>query len=238
MKQVGNFIAFVATDGIYVWNGETVSKVSKHIQTDIDSYTLTNAAATVWKNEYWVSFPTNSVVLVFDPDTFRTDDMGDGRVSFSKFTPYKATQFIPCSGDSDTGYLLATVNQASPYIARCDYGTQDNITAATNIDMRVKTKYFNFGNFNTPHKYGRVKIKIKDVTAHAGERHTVTFHRDDGDAYETFEAMVPKGSGYWTEEMRVPYTVDGNTFSVEVRHRESTLSTLIGCSIEVDERSY
>jgi hypothetical protein len=156
MKQIGNVTAFVAKDGIYLWDGNAITKVSKHINTDIEAWTLTNARATVHKNEYWVTFPTNSIVLVFDPDTYRTDDMGDGRVSFYKFTSYKVDQFLNCNGSGDTGYLLAIVDQAEPYIARCDYGAQDNISVAVNIDMKARTKYHSFGFFQQDKLYGRL----------------------------------------------------------------------------------
>ena len=239
MKQIGNVIAFTARDGIYLWDGSSISKVSKHIQSDIDSYTLTNAAAVSYKNKYWLAFPSNGIVLVFDPDTFRTDDMGDGKVSFYKFTGYTVHQWADCNGADDTGYLLAAVDQSSPYIARCDYGTQDNITgSAANIDMKVQTRYMSFDNFQTPHLYGRMKVKVKEVSAHAGKRHKVTVYRDDNDEHIHDIIEVPKGTDYYSKDIRIPYNIDGKMISVELRHNASTLATFIGFSLEVEERVY
>lgn len=239
LKQVGNYVFFVARDGIYSWDGAAVTKLSKHIKTDIDSYTLTNAAAVTYKGKYWVAFPTNSITLVFDPDTFRSDDMGDGRVSFYKFTGYKVSQWINCNGAGDTGYLLAAVDQTGPYIARCDYGTQDNITGtAANIDMRVQTKYTSWGEFQTPHAYGRMKIEVKEVAAHSGERHKITMYRDNDEEHEHVVMIVPKGSGYYSEDIRLPYNIDGKLFSLELRHNGPTLATMIGFAIDVAGRSY
>jgi len=236
--KVGPVIAFAAKDGIYVWDGARASKVSKHIRSDIESWTLTNACAVDYKGEYWISFPTNSVTLVFDIDTYRTDDMGDGRVSFYKYTTYKVHQFVNCKGDSDTGYLLALVDQSSPYVARCDSGLQDNLGTATNINMVAKTKYYSFDEPQVQKRYGRLKAKLKQVSAHTGERHKLTIYADEGRVHEHVIVTVPKGSGYHTEDIRVPYTIDGNLISLETRHNGPTLATLVGYALEVVERSY
>jgi hypothetical protein len=238
MKQIGNIVTFVARDGLYLWDGAMVSKISKHIQEDIDTWTMTDAASVVYKNECWISFPTNGYVLVFDPDTYRTDDAGDGRVSFWKFTGYTVHQWAYCGGAGDTGYLLAAVDQASPYVARCDYGTQDNLGTAANIDMRAQTKYISFGNFQTPHLFGRMKVKVKEVSGRAGKRHKLNVYRDDDTEHINEMFDVPKGSGYYTEELRMPYNIDGKSISVELRHNGSTLATFIGFSLDVAERSY
>jgi hypothetical protein len=239
MAQIGNIVVFVARDGIYQWDGSIISKLSKHINTDIESWTLTNAASVVYKGECWITFPTNSVVLVFDPDTYRADDMGDARVSFSKFTSYKVTQFINCNGAGDTGYLLGIVDQAAPYVVRCDYGATDNLTGtATNIDMRCQTKYFSNGEFQTAKGYGRIKVKLKQVSLHSGEQHKFTMYADDGERYESVLIQATKGTGYYSEDVRVPYTVDGKLLSLEMRHTGPTSATLIGYAVETFERSY
>lgn len=239
MKQIGNMVAFVARDGIYLWSGSGISKVSKHINTDLSTWTMTDACAVVYKNQYWVSFPTNGYTLVFDPDTYRNDDAGDGRVSFWKFTGYQANQWAYCSGAGDTGYLLAAVDQAAPYVARCDYGTQDNLTGtATNIDMVVQSKYFSFENPQTLHLSGRMKLKVKEVSSRAGKRHKVKVRRDDGEEEILVIFEAPKGSDYWTEEIRIPYNIDGKSISVELRHNASTLATYMGFAIDIAGRSY
>ena len=75
---VNEEVYFVARDGIYGWNGSRLLKLSKHIQDDIDSFTLTDAAAIQYQSEYWISFPTDGNVLIFDPDTLRLDEgMGE-----------------------------------------------------------------------------------------------------------------------------------------------------------------
>ncbi|GAJ09508.1 unnamed protein product, partial [marine sediment metagenome] len=139
---VGGFVFFVSRDGIYMWGGNNAVKVSKHIQSDIDGWTLTDACGIRYQNEYWVGFPTDSIVLTCDPDTVREDDAGDGRVSFFKFKTYKVQQFIYEGGSGDSGYLLAIAdNGTNPYIARCDNALQDNLGTAASIDMKMQTKY-------------------------------------------------------------------------------------------------
>jgi len=238
MVQIGNYVTFVARDGIYMWDGSNITKLSKHIKTDFDSWTNTSASAAVYNNHCLISFPDDSVVLVFDPDTFRLDDMGDGRVSFYKWTGYKATQLLNCNGAGDTGYLLAVVDQDDPYVARGDYGTQDNILAAVNIEMNCQTKYFSDGNYQVLKGFGRLKVKVKEVSDRAGARHRVTMYSDDGVRYEHAFMLVPKGTGYYTEDIRVPYTISGTLYGFGLRHNAPTSATLTGFTIENFERSY
>ncbi len=237
-KLLNNVVAFLSGNGIYLWDGTNVSWVSKHIRTDIDSYTLSNACAVVYGGEYMICFPSASETLVFDPDTYRLDKMGDGRVSFFKYTGYLAHIFLNCDGFSDTGYLLACVDQATPYIARCDTGTQDNIGSAANISMVFRTKYKGFENFQTLKLYGILKMKFNEVSAHDGERHIITLYRDDERDHVHVPIEVPKGTMTHSEEIRMPYLTDGDNLAIEVKHNRSTLTTFLGYSIYEEERRF
>lgn len=237
-KLIGNDICFVARDGIYKWDGGRAVKVSEHIKTDLESYTITNACGINYKNEYWVSFPSNSITLTFNPNTFREPEEGEGRVSFYKFTGYKANIFIYCNGASDTGYLLVGVDQSTPYLARCDNGATDNIGSITNIDMRVQTKYFSFTNYQTIKYLGRIKPEIKEVSAYSGRRHRIRFLNNNGTTTADIFVMVPKGNNYYSEDINIPYTIDGKNMSIEFKHNKNTSTTLRGYALNVEERRF
>jgi hypothetical protein len=237
-KMISGVICFLSKNGLYMWDGNLAVNISKHIQSDLDSYTLTNACAVNYKNEYLIAFPTDGVTLVFDPDTFRADDMGDGRVSIYKFTSYIVSGFINCYSATDTGYLLAWVDQAIPYLARCDYGAYDNIGATSNIDMRAQTKTFSFDNFQTDKYFGLLKPDIKEVSAFSGQRHKLVLYGDNGDMVKNIWLTIPKGSNHYSTDIRVPSNIDGKNLSIEFRHNKNTSATLYGYAIKAEERGF
>lgn len=239
VAMVGGFLFFVGRDGIYAFDGKEATKVSKHIQSDIDSWTLTDACAVRYQNEYWVSFPTNSVTLTADPDTFRRDDAGDVAVSFFKFTTYKVSQFIYNFGDGDNGYLLGIVSGNPPYIARCDNGTQDNLAGtATNITMTARTKYYDGKDPMTEDFYKRVRLMLKQVTATAGRSHTVMLYGEHGTVTASQTVKPAVGSGYDVFALSVPYKMDGQNIGVEITHSGSTSAAVAGVSFLSDRRAF
>lgn len=244
VAMVGNLLFFVADDGIYAFDGTNAVKVSKHIQTDFDTFNETASAGIQYQNEYWVSFPgvqgivSNSVTLTCDPDTIRRDEVGDSVVSFYKFLDYKADQFMHFNGDSDAGYLMAIINMNSPYIARCDYLDYDKMTADTNITFKARTKYAFGRNPLTDKIFGRAKVKLGEVSAEGGRKHTVRLYGEDGAASDATTVKPPAGSGYHVEDLSIPYELDGKAFGVEVEHSKITKCVLSGVSIASKERRF
>jgi len=234
---IGDVLFFVGKDGVYLWDGAKAISVSNHIKTDIDSYTLTNACGIFYNGEYWVGFPTNSIVLTCDPDTFRRGSMGEGRASFYKFTGYKVNQFVYNNGEGDNGILQAIIDQNSPYIARCDLGVTDNITGAAAINMTVETKYIS-PKFQSIHFWGRLKPKIKQVSAATGAIHTLTLQSEDGTVSVPISIRVSTGSGYYSEDISIPYTLDGKNLSIKLNHNLQTSAGLIGYAFETKERRF
>lgn len=96
-----NIVYFVARDGIRLWDGSRAVLLSKHIQDTIDGLGTKFAAATYRKGLLWMSFPLDRTMLTFDPDTFRVDAEGDGRVSFYKHHGVVVDQFLTETGVSD-----------------------------------------------------------------------------------------------------------------------------------------
>lgn len=235
--MVGDLIFFVWWDGIYSFDGNKAMKLSKHIKSDIESWTLTDAAGIRYQNEYWVSFPTNSIVLTCDPDTIRRDSIGDMRISFFKFTSYMVHEFLYLNGDSDSGLLLAVQNNAGTVaLYRCDNGTTDEGTTA--ISMTLKTRYFDFGKFQREKGFIRLKYKIGEVSAAAGATHTLTLDSEDGDATEVITLTVPTGSRYYTDYITIPYTMDGLNLAVQLAHSAATAAKFRGFSISIVQRRF
>lgn len=236
--SVGGLVFFVARDGIYAFDGSQANKVSKHIQTDIDSWTLTNACGVGYQKEYWVSFPTNSITLTADPDSMGQDETGDWYIGFFKFTGYKVSQFLYCNGDSDTGYLLAVVDQSSPYLARCDSGDSDNTGSAADITMTARTRYINGEQFLVDNVQKRVKVLLGQVSAASGRTHTVTLYGEDGAASAGQSVQPSVGTGYTRFDLSIPYTLDGRNLAVEVVHSGPTKARLVGVSLSNDAGSF
>lgn len=233
---VGDLLFYCSEDGIYAWDGSSSIKISKHIQTDFDSWDVDNCAGVSYKNEYILSFPDESKAIVCDPDTFRRDSMGDGQVSWYKYLNYKAHQFIWCRGYDDHGYLLAFIDDDSePWIDRCDYGDLDDISP---IPMTMKTKYFPFTGFQDHKFMGRFKPKIREVSALAGTVHTLNMYSDDGKKSATKDLLVPTGSGFYETTISLPYTMDGKNIAFEFVHLGATSACLIGYALQLVKRRF
>lgn len=235
---IGGYVFFIGRDGIYAWQGSESVKISKHIETDIKSYTLTEACAIFYQNEYWVSFPSQSVVLTMDVDTLRSDESGDKKISIFKFTEYKVSNFMYNKGAADNGYLEAIVDKSSPLVIRCDYGAQDNLETASSIDMKLMIKYLTTENFQLKKYIGRIKVKLKEVSNISGSSHALTLYSDEGDVSEAITITVPAGNGYYSEDIKPHYDLDGKNLSLLLRHNLNTSCSLVGYSIEIKERNF
>lgn len=237
-KQIGDFVAFPSQEGLCVFDGSSAYNVSKHIKTLWDSITTTNACAVAHKGEYWIAFPTNSIALVFDPDTFRKDEAGDSRVSLFKFTGYKVSQFIKQDQNTDTGFLIALVDQNIPYLAKCDVGTYDDLTgsATTAITMTLQTRYTSYASPMEKKYYGRIKIKIAQQAS--ATTCTLTLYAEDGTASESVTISVAAGSGYHTEDITIPYTLDSKAIGIKIVNANTTGSRIIGFSFSTQGRGF
>jgi len=212
-----NMLWMVDNDGLYVFNGTRRYKISKHIQETLDAYTLSDAVMYFYEGQVLVSFPTNSVVLVFDPDTLRNDEMGDGRVSFNQWKSYLARGFLHHSGGGDDGYLeLLGTN----YRGYADYLAYDNLTATTAVTMTMQTKMFDFGGEQTRKNFTRAKPKIGEVSATGGMNYRFKFKTQDefGGGSNTATLTAGVGSGIYQKDISVPYWIDGKLVSMEIVH--------------------
>lgn len=238
---VNEEIYFVARDGVYGWNGTRLLKLSKHIQSDIDAYTLTNAVAAKIGAEYWVSFPSNSITLIFDPDTFRLDDVGDGRMSFYKFTGYAVNQFLPYTGAGDTGSLVAIVNSTNARLDKLETNTFDYIgSTTTTIPMVFRTRDMPFGNGQQNKLFRRLKIALGQVTLTGGGVYTIKHYANNaaGEVTASAQYTAATGTGQDITYLGIPPGIDGYTYGVYVAHDSRCDARLNGFSVEVEKRKY
>lgn len=229
---IGNRVMYVGNDGIYMIQNGSAVKVSKHIQSDLDGYALAGAVGAAFRGFCWMSFPASNVVLVFDPDTYRADDMGDGRVSFFKFPSYRADLIQYNYGDGDNKYLLIADNSgAVAEINRGHNGVYSD--SGVSISTVMQTKYNSIGAFQRNKAYKRIKW---DVEA-AGD-YTMTYYADDGTTIMTDVLSAGTGAGHYVEDVSLPYTLDGRNFSIKITNTTANNARIYGYSMDVAARRF
>lgn len=241
---VGDELYFMARDGIYSWNGSRLLKVSKHIRSDIEGEDASTAVATDWKGEAWFSFPTSGKVYLFDPDTIRQDDAGDGRVSFYRFPTYTTSLFLSYDGAEDNGYFMGVRNLAAtaPRLERLESDDVDYCNGATaTIPVTLMTRYLDFGNPHQPKTFRRIKVKVMESTSTAGSVYNLRFYRQDkfgGASYSVATITAGAGSDEYIEEMALPPATDGKAFSLYINHDSQAKAYFLGFAIEVEGRKF
>jgi hypothetical protein len=237
---VNEEVYFVARDGIYGWNGTRLLKLSKHIKSFLDSITLTDSAACAVAGEYWVSFPTNGYTLIFDPDTLRLDDVGDGRMSFYKFGDYPVNQFLPYYGAADTGALKAYRNIGTPRTLILESGTYDTFTATIPISMSFRTRDMAFTNSQQNKIFRRLKMQVVQSSHSAGAVYTLIHYANNqgGQSSTSVNFTVATGTGVDTVFQGIPPGIDGYTYGIYLNHATAYNAKFLGFSVEVDKRKY
>jgi hypothetical protein len=241
IKSIRGILWMIDHDGLYAFDGGNRVKVSSHIKDDIEGYTMTSAAIGEFGNYVYVSFPSDSIVLLFDPDTFRVDqigDIGEGRVSFYKYTAFLANDFAWSQGSADNGKFLFL---GTDYIGQAEDGqSYDNLTTTVTINMQLQTKYFDLGGGQTEMLYNRVKPRVGDVTVSAGEAYTFKMLKSDesGGASASIVLTAGVGSGYHQEDLMVPATIDGKFIGFYLQHDTQYNARFMSVSVDARERRY
>lgn len=239
-KVVKGVLWMIDRDGLYAFDGVNRVKVCSHIKDDIEGYTMTDAAIGEYQNYVYVSFPTSSIVLMFDPDTFRADqieNIGEAKVSFFKYTPFLARAFSWSQGSADTGDFLFL---GSNYIGKAETAAYDNLTATAAINMQIQTKYFDMGGSQIEKLYNRVKPKISDVSATSGISHTFKLLNSDesGGASASTVLSAGVGTGYHQQDLMVPASIDGKLLGFYLQHNSAYESRLISIAVDGRQRRY
>lgn len=166
-SQAKNYLYWVAHDGIYQWDGVSCNKVSRHIQDDFDSWDATNAAGIYYAGEYWVSFPSSSVTLRCDPDSFRTDEADEGRVSWYKMDKGFRQFIYNHEATDDVKFLGIVVSTATAlggnHLCQLEVGHTGQdlwFGSTTAIEMVMQTGYRVLDQFGMHHRYTRLLPKV------------------------------------------------------------------------------
>jgi hypothetical protein len=227
VRVAGNEVFFLARNGHFIaWNGHRWIRIGKHVRTDVVGYSdQEDAAAVSYQGYYMVSFPTDEITLLFDPDTMRQDEAGDARVSFFEWLDYRANDWLLCEGADDHGYLLAVQPTG---LFRCDHEWDDD---GAEITMAVQTKYLDFDP-GYEKLYRRMKVDVKPSGTY-----TLTVYADDGDRED--EVLIDSGySGpHHIEEVGLEYTLDGHNLSVKLEHVGGE-AAFYGYTVDVQRRRY
>jgi hypothetical protein len=237
---VNEELYFVSRDGIYGWNGTRLLKLSKHIQTFFDTLTITDATAAAIRGEYWVSFPSNGYTLVFDPDTLRLDDVGDGRMSFYRFSDYPVDQFLPYFGAGDTGVFRAYRNLGIPKTLTLESGNYDTFTTTIPIAMAFRTRDMEFTNSGLNKLFRRLKMQVAQASNILGNGYSLIHYATNkgGQSSASVAFTVATGSGVDVIYQGIPPGIDGFTYGVYLNHNTAYDAKFLGYSVEVEKRKY
>jgi len=230
---------FVARDGIYMFDGTNLAKVSSHIENFINTLTLTDAIGAEYLGRLWLSFPTNSVTLVADPDSLRQDEDGDFRLSFYKHTGYRADTFIHNSGDGDDG-KMNVLDNSKKFLSQINTGEKDIATTSVTITAKFQSKYHEFGSQLTDKSYKMFKPLVGDVSQTQGVNYTLKFYTRSRYGFASSSAVLTASvsSGIHTEDLTLPPDQDGKNLGVYMEHDYKTEAKFIGYSVAVEEKPF
>ena len=235
--QVNNVIFYLHTDGlIHAFTGANDKLVSRHIKDDLDVYTKSVVYAIKYKGYVWFSFPSDSEVLVFDPDSFVVSetDTGEGRMAFYKYTGITAKTLNWHSGDSDNGFLIggyqATSEKAK--LLKLDNGNAYD-GSATTIDEVVKTKEYSFGSPQLEKIFDRTKPEITK----SGDW-TFTVYVDNEARNTSMTLSSGSGGTRYKEDVSLDYDMNGKDISFYFRNNTVNAAKIFGVAVEVGKRRF
>lgn len=235
----GQSVAFVQDNvyfvdtygGVSVFTGESRKPVAKHIRSDLDTWTLTDTVGINYNGNYWLSFPSNSIVLRCDPDTYREQEDGDGQVSWYKYSGFRVDEFLWASGDSDSGKLYGSDNGNARLLELDNSNSFD--FASTTIDCVVKSKRRGFGRSQTRKHHSRIKGEISQ----SGEW-TLTCYADNEARSVTATIASGTSGTYYNFDVSLPYEMDGKDFSWKLKNDTVNDAQIYAVSADVALRSF
>ena len=236
MTVVNQTIFFIGSDGyIYGFNGEVAKRISKHIHSDITTLlaSYTPYAINYNGNAYITIGPT---IFRFDPDTVREDDLGDGVVSAWKYTSSVAgiTRLdnpVYFNGDQDTNGLIYQNDNELIQVETSAF--KDVYSGDNDISIDYKSKDLSFGEFGLKKNYNRVKPDIEK----AGN-YTLTLLADHESDNIAVTLASGTGPGQYTEDVSVPYEIDGKDLTLRFQNTSSVYAAIYGFALNVARRVF
>lgn len=232
--SIGGNAVYVATDGIRVVTDTGSMVLSRHIQSDIDTWTKTNAVVAEWDGNLVVAFPTNDIILWADPDTTSKDEMGDGRMSFWEWTGLAADQIVYAAGSGDNGYLILHDMDNTRFVRNTTNGYDVAFdTTETAITTTFQTKYESYGFPMQKKAFKRIKVDMSESGTY-----TLTLYSNNGDAEVSKTIESGGGSGHHVEDTSIPYTLDGYNLSAKLVNATTNDVEIYGTTVDYTRRAF
>jgi hypothetical protein len=230
VAAVAQEVYFLGPDSvIYGWDGANYIKLTKHIRSDIASFTQTNATGALYMGRYYIAFPDDSVILWFDPDTIRKDGEGDGVVSVWKYTGVSAQWMGWQNGSGDNRKFVAVGDSG---IIELENGNPYD-GSGTAIAMSATTKEYSLGAFLTHKSVGRVKPEVT-----ASGSWTFTMYADHAARSMSQTLRSGTGGGFYSEDISLPYTMDGKTLQFQLANSTTNEATIYGLAFDAVARRF
>ena len=244
--STGDKAYWVGRDNIvHQYDGKSFSNVSKHVYPVIKGYSATNSVGFSKDGNYWLSFPSQSITMVTDPDSFRTDDAGDGRVSWYFFN-YPVWQFLYYNGAGDTGKFYGLINDLSsatgPEVVDLQHSGHQDVWfgSSTAVTMLMQTKFgFWGGEPGEEYRGARAKFHMMEASTTASSNYWNTYLIDENHtSVASLTITVSTGTGTVFPYFSLPYTVDGKYFSIRMSHGSSCSAALYQIAFEMQKRRF
>lgn len=234
---VGNVVIYTADDGIRALAGEESVLVSRHIQSDYDGYTKSNAVVRNYNGDAVISFPTNDVILWSDTDSVKEDQLnaGDAMMAFWKWTGQNAEEMWYSEGSGDTEQLIL-LDADNTRLAKSTSNAYDIAynTTQTNIAITFKLSFKSHGGPNQKKAYQRVKIDLSK----SGDW-TFTIYGDNDDVNTSGTTISSgTGTGHYYADISIPYTLDGQNISYQLTNQTANDTEIFGFSTEFGRRAF
>ena len=229
---INQTVFFIGTDKyIYGFNGEVSKKISKHVHSDISADAVNEVFSVNHKGWYIANMGSNR--YKFDPDSVREDDLGDGIVSIWKYTGSTTIEnSIYFDGDGDNSKLIG-IGQGRFY--ETENGKYYDEDGAGNIDITIdyKSKDLSFGEFGLKKNYNRIKPDVEK----AGD-YTLTLLSDHESDNIAVTLASETGPGQYTEDVSVPYEIDGKDLTLRLQNTSSVYAAIYGFALNVARRVF
>lgn len=223
----GDMLFYLGQDNV-IWgfNGDQAKRMTKHIQSEIASLESTQCWGYTYEGDYYLSFPGNSTIIWFDPDSFRQDERGEGMMAVWKYTGIQAKNI---KWQEDTGTLIGVYEDK---IYQLENGNSYDGTD-TAIEIEAKTKEYSFGATQLIKRVHRVK---PEVSCSGDWTFTVYGEHERANTEVTLESGT--ANTFFTTDITVPYTIDGKLISFKFGNETINPAKIHGVAIDISSRRY
>ena len=230
---VKGFLCFSSGEQLYLYSGSSLIEIGSHVVADIPA----TAYAVESSGLYWLI--SSTTILVFDPASMKTLPSGDSYVAVYKFdntTQIKGlVKYVGSNKFSNTslknrivGYTDGTAD-----LICLEYGSQYFDETDTAIEVSFETKMYSFG-LQTENK---IYKRVKPLVSVSGDwALSIQTDRDSDTVAVTLASGA--GTGYYSQDISLPYTVDSETLSFKLVNDTVNNCVIYAISVDVDLRPY